>query len=134
MSFPIDNVQPILHRSQDVLSSNIELRRDGLPYANRPEPDDPGVAVYFMYDGEPRVFCCDKWDRVQDNMHAIGNTIGAIRGMDRWGVSDMLPRIFRGFQALPDVGGTYRQRLVGYSGLSSTRWLRRDSSRLPRES
>ena len=33
--------------SVPVLSTNVELRRDGLPYASRPEPDDSGAAVYF---------------------------------------------------------------------------------------
>ena len=30
-----------------ILSMNVDLRRDGLPYANYKEPIDPGVAVYF---------------------------------------------------------------------------------------
>lgn len=30
-----------------ILSSNVPLRHDGLPYANVAEPRDPGVAVYF---------------------------------------------------------------------------------------
>lgn len=30
-----------------VLSTNVALRRDGLPYANQAEPPDSGVAVYF---------------------------------------------------------------------------------------
>lgn len=40
-----------------VLSSNVELRRDGLPYANGKAPADPGVAIYFTRrdaDGEDR--------------------------------------------------------------------------------
>ena len=28
-----------------VLSTNVELRQDGLPYSNRRRPEDPGVAV-----------------------------------------------------------------------------------------
>ena len=30
-----------------VISTNIPLRRDGLPLANMREPEDPGVAVYW---------------------------------------------------------------------------------------
>lgn len=30
-----------------IISSNVPLRRDGLPYATFKEPDDPAVAVYF---------------------------------------------------------------------------------------
>src|SRR3546814_3202380 len=37
-----------------VLSTNVELRRDGLPYAIKREPDDPGVAVYFEWHGKQR--------------------------------------------------------------------------------
>lgn len=36
-----------------VVSSNVELRRDGLPLSGRPEPHDPGVAVYFQLAGRP---------------------------------------------------------------------------------
>lgn len=35
-----------------VLSTNMELRRDGLPYAQRRQPLDPGVAVYFPWKGQ----------------------------------------------------------------------------------
>ena len=51
-----------------VLSTNIELRRDGLPYANKRQPTDTGVAVYFEWNGMPMCFACDKWDRVKDNI------------------------------------------------------------------
>jgi hypothetical protein len=84
-----------------VLSTNIELRRDGLPYANQPEPQDSGVAVYFERRGKQMVFACDRWDRVKDNMRAIQKTIEAMRGIERWGASDMMERAFEAFVALP---------------------------------
>jgi hypothetical protein len=64
------------------------------------------VAVYFELKGNRVALCCDKWDRVEDNMQAICKTIEAMRGMDRWGVSDMLDRMFTGFQALPANAST----------------------------
>lgn len=64
-----------------VLSSNVPLRRDGLPYAAQREPDDPGVAVYFMWQGKQMTFACDRWDKVKDNVRAIGKTIEALRGV-----------------------------------------------------
>lgn len=69
----------------------------------RSEPSNPGVAVYFRRksDGPQTVLACDKWDRVADNLRAIVLTIEAMRGMDRWGVSEMLDRVFQGFTALP---------------------------------
>jgi len=85
-----------------VISTNIELRLDGLPYANRNQPEDTGVAVYFELRSDRVALCCDKWKRVAGNMQAVAKTIEAMRGMDRWGVSDMLNRMFTGFQALPE--------------------------------
>lgn len=84
-----------------VLSTNVSLRRDGLPYANQPEPDDPGVAVYFSWKDRQMAFSCDRWDRVRDNVQAIRHTIAALRGLDRWGTGDMVEAAFTGFEALP---------------------------------
>ena len=92
-----------------VLSTNIELRRDGLPYANQPEPRDSGVAVYFERKGRQMVFACDRWDRVKDNMRAIQKTVEAMRGIERWGASDMLERAFSAFEALPAHGAPARR-------------------------
>lgn len=84
-----------------VLSTNVALRRDGLPYANTPEPADPGVAVYFTWKDRQVAFACDRWDRVRDNVQAVRHTIAALRGLDRWGTGDMVEAAFRGFEALP---------------------------------
>lgn len=83
-----------------ILSSNIELRLDGLPHSNRPEPRDPGVAVYFEWRKRKTVFACDRWDRVADNIAAIAAHIDCLRGIERYGVGD-LEQAFRGYQALP---------------------------------
>lgn len=88
-----------------ILSTNVALRRDGLPYANQPEPSDPGVAVYFEWHGKQMTFACDRWDKVRDNVRAIGKTIEAIRGIERWGASDMMERAFSAFEALPAPSG-----------------------------
>lgn len=84
-----------------VVSTNIPLRNDGLPYASHRQPDDRGVAVYFLYKGMQVCFACDRWDLVQDNMQAIRHTISALRGISRWGTGDMVESAFRGFDALP---------------------------------
>ena len=85
-----------------IISTNVPLRRDGFPMANRTEPTDPGVAVYFERKGKPVCFACDKYDKVWKNMRAIQRTIDALRGIERWGSSDMLDRAFTGFAALPE--------------------------------
>lgn len=92
----------LLGAKRIVLSTNIELRQDGLPYANRRDPTDPGVAIYFELKRENKCFPCDRWDRVADNVHAIALSIGALRGLDRWGASHMVDAAFKGFRALPE--------------------------------
>lgn len=91
-----------------VISTNLTLRNDGLPRSSQRAPEDAGVAVYFMESGEQRVIACDKWRTVGENMYAIAKSIEAMRGIDRWGCSDMLNRMFTGFKALPEnAGGTW---------------------------
>lgn len=84
-----------------VISTNVELKADGMPYANRRPPDDPGVAVYFMVDGMQQCIPCDRWDTVADNMQAIRLTVEALRGIERWGSGKMMKAAFAGFKALP---------------------------------
>lgn len=91
----------LLGASDVVLSSNLRLRLDGLPYADQREPDDAGVAVYFRYKGRSVAFACDRWNRVRDNVQAIRHTIEALRGIARWGTGDMVEAAFTGFAMLP---------------------------------
>lgn len=87
---------------QIILSTNVELRQDGLPYAGRRAPDDPGVALYFIdRKGRQMALACDRWRHIEDNMRAIEKTIEALRGIERWGSGEMLDAAFTGFQALP---------------------------------
>ena len=67
----------LLKASKIVLSSNVPLRQDGLPYADyaRRRIDDPGVAVYFVRGGDQQMIACDSWDRVSDNIRAVGLTV-----------------------------------------------------------
>jgi hypothetical protein len=91
----------LLHASEVVLSSNVGLRRDGLPAVPDREPNDPGVAVYFTRRGKPFVIACDQFDRVRWNLRAIGATIEALRSIERHGTTSMLEQAFSGFAALP---------------------------------
>jgi hypothetical protein len=84
-----------------VLSTNIPLRNDGQPRANMPEPKDAGVAVYFLWKGKQMSLACDKYWYTRDNIYSIAKTIEALRGIERWGASDMMERAFTGFAALP---------------------------------
>ncbi len=84
-----------------IISTNLEINRSGLPYSGRKEPTDSGVAVWFFMQKETRVIACDAWRSVRENLAALKNTVAALRGIDRWGASQILDRIFRGFAALP---------------------------------
>lgn len=90
-----------------IISSNLPLRRDGLPYADASAGDDPGVAVYFNYKKKPMCFACDRYVRVGQNLRAITLTIEAIRGIERWAASDMMERAFKGFTAISETAGEY---------------------------
>lgn len=90
----------LLGGRQCILSTNVRLRLDGLPYSNQRQPDDKGVAVYFTYKKKPIVFACDRWKTVEDNLWAIAKHIEALRGQERWGVGN-LEQAFTGYVALP---------------------------------
>lgn len=83
-----------------VITSQLPTRNDGLPYADG-RSDDPGIAVWFVLDGHERVFACDCWHRPGENLRAIALSIGAMRGLERWGMADVMERTLAGFTALP---------------------------------
>lgn len=88
-----------------IISTNLQLRKDGLPRSGQITPKDAGVAVYFTHENEQRVLACDAFNTVGDNLHAIGKSVEAMRGLDRWGCSEILNRAFTGFKALPESTG-----------------------------
>jgi len=93
-----------------VLTTDLPVRADGLPYAASGRVDDPGVAVWFVLanqrgDHEERVFACDKWRTHAENMRSIALSIEALRGLERWGATDVVNRAFAGFTALPPGSG-----------------------------
>jgi hypothetical protein len=89
-----------------VITSDLPTRADGLPYAATNRVGDTGIAVWFVLaddrgNMQERVFACDKWRSHAENMSAIAHSIAALRGLDRWGASDVVTRAFAGFNALP---------------------------------
>lgn len=92
-----------------ILSTNVRLRRDGLPYVGQ-KVDDTGVAVYWLAkDGQEQVIACDCWRLLGDNIRALGLAVDSLRQLERCGASEILNRAFRGFSALPGAGGTSTQ-------------------------
>ncbi|QPC43984.1 DnaJ domain-containing protein [Kaustia mangrovi] len=84
-----------------VVSTDVALRRDGIPYSNRRRPEDPGVAVYFDLNGRQQCIPCDRWSSVEENARAIWKSVEALRGLERWGAKSFVDAAFSGFQALP---------------------------------
>jgi len=96
-----------LGATDEILSTNVKTRLDGLPYSNQPEPADVGAAVYFKLKSKPRCLACDKWNRVADNIAAIAQHIDALRRIDRYGVGTM-EQAFAGYAALPPSADDWR--------------------------
>lgn len=81
-----------------VISSNYALGQHN--------PNDPGVAAYFHYQGINAAIPCDRWKKIEDNLQAIAKTVEAMRGIERWGAKHMVKAAFTGFAALPAPGQT----------------------------
>lgn len=84
-----------------VISSNAELLSDGRIAARQRRIDDTGVAAYFTLGNDQKCIPCDRWIRLEDNVHAIELTVNALRGLERWGAKEIVAAAFQGFQALP---------------------------------
>jgi hypothetical protein len=100
----LDEIRKLTGSNKDVIiSTNLKLRQDGLPYSAQREPEDKGVAIYFtMANKEAMVIACDSFDKIGCNIYACALTIEAMRGIERWGCSELLQRAFMGFKALPE--------------------------------
>lgn len=95
-----------------VISTNIPVRSDGLPYSNdaKRRVEDPGVAIYFMLKGKQMVMAQDLYNNVPANLRSLGMAIEAMRALERHGGGTMTERAFRGFSALPPPEGEKPRR------------------------
>ncbi len=110
----LENQMKIMRATGLVISTNVKVRNDGLPYSSQRPPDDTGVAVYFDWKKKPIVFACDKWRTVEENLWAIAKHIEALRGQERWGVGS-LDQAFAGYAALPDPNERKPWEVLGIS-------------------
>ena len=105
--------------SDTIVSSDLKVRRDGLPYSGQRMPDDPGISVWFTMDGQQQVIAIDTYTKIEQNAAAVAATIQALRALDRHG-GQILQRAFTGFQALPDPassGGESWETVLGLDPL-----------------
>lgn len=75
-------------------------------------PDNPGVAVYFDWDGETVCIPVDRYNKVECNLQAIYHCIEAKRTMLRHGGINLVKAAFRGYTALPPAADSGDWRTV----------------------
>lgn len=86
--------------SNATVSTNLELRLDGQPRADRGPPVDPGVALYFDLGGKPHALGCDAYTSVSQNLAALAAHLEATRAIARHGVATAA-EMYTAFVALP---------------------------------
>lgn len=118
--------------SDMIISSNLRVKANGLPYSGQRTPDDPGVAVYFKWHKKDLAFACDKWLSIEDNLWAIVKHIEALRGQERWGVGT-LDQAFAGYTALPDPDALQWFQVLHVSPNASNEEIRRAYLQLVRQ-
>jgi hypothetical protein len=109
----LQNELRLLGTRNVVISSNVPLRQDGLPYASQAGKryDDPGVAVYFTLKGKALSMARDRYYTRWENIRSLILAINAIRSIERHGGSTMMERAFAGFAAIapPDWKKPWRE-------------------------
>lgn len=90
----------LLGVSHVVISTNLRVRQDGLPYSTQRTPDDPGVAVYWTRKGRNYCIACDAYRDIAANIRAAGLAIHHLRRLEQAAPS-FAERAFSGFARLP---------------------------------
>lgn len=97
----------LLHARTPVLSLNVPLGPHGTPLEGYGEeqPEDTGAALYFSFEGERHVIACDHWQRVEDNIQAIAQSLETLRRLQRIGGFDLVRQAMKGFLSTVPAGG-----------------------------
>jgi len=109
-----------------VLSSNVTLGEE--------RPKDPGVAVWFVRDGEQRCIPVDRYDTPAANLQAIHHVLEARRVELRHGTLALMRATFRGFVArLPGPSARPWHQVLSVAADASVDEIRAAYKRLARE-
>lgn len=79
-------------------------------------PADPGVAVWFMWDGEFRCIAVDRYSKVEWNLQAIHHVIEAERTKLRHGGLHIVQATFRAYMALSGPANRSWRAVLGIDG------------------
>lgn len=88
-----------------VISSNVTLGDS--------RPNDPGVAVWFGWDGLQVCIAVDRYTSIEGNLQAIHHIIEARRVELRHGTLALVRASFQGFKALPAPTGSEWWQVLG---------------------
>ena len=91
-----------------VISSNVSLGAQ--------KPADPGVAVWFSWDGMEVCIAVDRYTTVEANLQAIHYILEARRVEMRHGTLALVRASFSGFKALPAPKGSSWREVLGFDG------------------
>lgn len=108
-----------------VISSNVTLGVDA--------PADPGVSVWFVWDGMQVCIPVDRYRTVASNLQAIHHIIEARRVELRHGTLALVRATFHGFMALPAPAGREWWDVLGVPRNSSADEARAAFRRLASE-
>lgn len=120
--FGSDSNRPV---TNVILSSNVTLGSE--------KPSDPGVAAWFLWDGEQRCIPVDRYTTVEANLQAIHHVLGARRVELRHGTLALVRATFKGFTlALPAPGKSWHD-VLGVSPTATADEIEAAYRRLARE-
>lgn len=105
-----------------VISSNVTL---GVS-----RPDDPGVAVWFAWDGLQIAIAVDRYATVEANLQAIHHILEARRVELRHGTLALVRATFTGFLSLPAPAGANWWEVLGVGKTAGMGEIRRAYQRL----
>lgn len=88
-----------------IISSNVTLGAQ--------RPGDPGVAVWFTWDGLSVCIAVDRYSTVEANLQAIHHILEARRIELRHGTLALVRATFTGFRALPSPPGEQWWTILG---------------------
>lgn len=106
--FGKDSGKPI---GSPIMSSNIDLLTK--------IPADPGIAVWFTWDGEQRVIPVDRYTTPAANLQAIHHVLEARRIELRHGTLALVRATFKGFKALEAPGTKHWTEVLGLTAGAS---------------
>lgn len=114
-----------------VLSSNVDM--NPLTVNSGTRPSDPGVAVWFTWDGLQVCIAVDRYSTPAANLQAIHHIIEARRVELRHGTLALVRATFTGFQSLPPPDGKHWSDILQVGRNASRDAIETNYKRLARD-